>query len=218
MKILMLLDHPFPPDTRVENEMKSLTDAGFEVHIACFQKNKEPLLERKEYGIIHRKPVSKFIYKSSVGVLKFPFYFNYWRRFVKELFALEKFDVIHVHENELMTSIGNLAERWHWSKDKVRRYLKMLEDGGFVKVVPYTCGTIIKLENIGISGDGANDDKTANKTAYKYRHEYDHKDDGKTSNESRLKKERKDKKDKNQKNQEGAQRPMDCFCWEGDPE
>ena len=98
MKILMLLDHPFPPDTRVENEMKSLTDAGFEVHIACFQKNKEPLLERTEYGIIHRKPVSKFIYKSSVGVLKFPFYFNYWRRFVKELFALEKFDVIHVHD------------------------------------------------------------------------------------------------------------------------
>ena len=98
MKILMLLDHPFPPDTRVENEMKSLTDAGFEVHIACFQKNKEPLLERTEYGIIHRKPVSKFIYKSSVGVLKFPFYFNYWRRFVDELFALEKFDVIHVHD------------------------------------------------------------------------------------------------------------------------
>lgn len=98
MKILMLLDHPFPPDTRVENEMKSLTDAGFEVHIACFQKNKEPLLERTEYGIIHRKPVSKFIYKSSVGVLKFPFYFNYWRRIVNELFETDRFDAIHVND------------------------------------------------------------------------------------------------------------------------
>ena len=136
----------------------------------------------------------------------------------KDFRAKKSRDVIHVHENELMTSIGNLAERWHWSKDKVRRYLKMLEDGGFVKVVPYTCGTIIKLENIGIAGDGANDDKTANKTAYKYRHEYDHKDDGKTSNESRLKKERKDKKEKNQKNQEAAQRPADCYRWEGEPE
>ena len=98
MKILMLLDHPFPPDTRVENEMKSLTDAGYEVHLACFQKNDEPLLENSAYGIIHRKPVSNFIFKSSVGVLKFPFYFNYWRRFVDELFASEKFDAIHVHD------------------------------------------------------------------------------------------------------------------------
>lgn len=98
MKVLMLLDHPFPPDTRVENEMKSLTDAGFEVHLACFQKGNEPLLEKTKIGIIHRKPVSKFIFKSSVGVLKFSFYFNYWRRFVDELCANEKFDAIHVHD------------------------------------------------------------------------------------------------------------------------
>ena len=94
----MLLDHVFPPDTRVENEMKSLTAAGHEVHLACFQKNSEPLLEHSSYGVIHRKPVSKFIYKSSVGALKFPFYFNYWRRFVAELFSETKFDVIHVHD------------------------------------------------------------------------------------------------------------------------
>lgn len=98
MKILMLLDHPFPPDTRVENEMKSLTDAGYEVHLACFQKNNEPLMEKSAYGVIHRKNVSKFIIKSSVGALKFPFYFNYWRHFVDELFSNETFDVIHVHD------------------------------------------------------------------------------------------------------------------------
>ena len=94
----MLLDHPFPPDTRVENEMKSLTEAGYEVHLACFQKDKEPLLEKTANGVIHRKPVSKFIYKSSVGVLKFPFYFNYWRHYVNELFANERFDAVHVHD------------------------------------------------------------------------------------------------------------------------
>ena len=98
MKVLMLLDHVFPPDTRVENEMKSLTAAGHEVHIACFQKKNEPLLEKTSLGIIHRKPISNFIYKSSVGVLKFPFYFNYWRRFVNELFAQIQFDAIHVND------------------------------------------------------------------------------------------------------------------------
>lgn len=98
MKILMLLDHPFPPDTRVENEMKTLTEAGHEVHIACFQKGDKPLLEESVYGVIHRKPVSKFIFKASVGALKFPFYFNYWRAYVKELFSKYQFDVIHVHD------------------------------------------------------------------------------------------------------------------------
>jgi glycosyltransferase involved in cell wall biosynthesis len=98
MKILMLLDHPFPPDTRVENEIKSLAEAGHEVHIACFHKEGKPLLEKTLYCTIHRNPVSKFVFKSSVGVLKFPFYFNYWRRIVDELFESEKFDAVHIHD------------------------------------------------------------------------------------------------------------------------
>ncbi|MBO7084080.1 MAG: glycosyltransferase family 4 protein [Bacteroidales bacterium] len=98
MKILMLLDHPFPPDTRVENEIKSLAEAGHEVHIACFHKEGKPLLEKTPYCTIHRFPISKFVYKSSVGVLKFPTYFNFWKNIVKGLFQDEKFDVIHVHD------------------------------------------------------------------------------------------------------------------------
>ncbi|MCR5645156.1 MAG: glycosyltransferase family 4 protein [Bacteroidales bacterium] len=96
MKILIVLDHPFPPHARVENEMRSLTEAGHEVHLACFQTNDEPLTEQLLYGTIHRRPVSKFIYKTSVGVLKFPFYFNYWRRFVNDLYDAEPFDAIHI--------------------------------------------------------------------------------------------------------------------------
>lgn len=96
MKILFILDHPFPPNVRVENEMKALTDAGNDVHVACVQKDGEPLIEKTIYGTVHRKSMSKFIYKSSVGVLKFPFYFNYWRCFVDKLFAKERFDAIHI--------------------------------------------------------------------------------------------------------------------------
>ena len=98
MKILMLLDHVFPPDTRVENEIKSLAEAGHEVHIACFYKEGKPMLEKTAYCTIHRNPISKFMYKASVGVLKFPFYFNYWRKIVDGLFKDEKFDVVHVHD------------------------------------------------------------------------------------------------------------------------
>ena len=119
----MLLDHPFPPDIRVENEMKSLTNAGNEVHIACFKKGMEPLIEKTSYGIIHRKPVSSFVYKSSVGVLKFPFYFNYWRKFVGELFVENHFDVIHVHDLPL-ARIGYEAK----SKYGVRFVLDLHEN------------------------------------------------------------------------------------------
>lgn len=96
MRILFILDHPFPPNVRVENEMKALTAAGFDVHVACVQREGDPLVEKSQYGTIHRKPMSNFIYKTSVGILKFPFYFNYWRRFVKELFEEVKFDAIHI--------------------------------------------------------------------------------------------------------------------------
>lgn len=96
MKILIVLDHPFPPHARVENEMRSLSEAGHEVHLACFQVDKEPLKESLSYAVIHRRPISKFTYKTSVGVLKFPFYFNYWRRFVDDLFKMEHFDAIHI--------------------------------------------------------------------------------------------------------------------------
>ena len=96
MKILIILDHPFPPNVRVENEMKSLSEAGNDVHVACVQKDSEPLVENTSYGTVHRRPMSKFIYKTSVGVLKFPFYFNYWRRFVDELFEKESFEAIHI--------------------------------------------------------------------------------------------------------------------------
>lgn len=98
MKVLMLLDHVFPPDTRVENEIKALAFAGNEVHIACLQQQGKPLVEQTENCVIHRFPISKLVYKSSVAVLKFPMYFNFWRRIVKSLFRENRFDVIHVHD------------------------------------------------------------------------------------------------------------------------
>lgn len=111
----MLLDHPFPPDTRVENEIKSLAEAGHEVHIACFHKEGKPLLEQSSECCIHRYPISKFMFKASVGVLKFPFYFNYWRKIVDGLFEKEKFDVVHVHDLPL-AKIGYEAKSKYGAK------------------------------------------------------------------------------------------------------
>lgn len=98
MKILMLLESEFPHDVRVENEITALTDAGHEVHLACTTRKNKPPEEKCGGAFIHRKSISTFIYRSSVGCLKFPFYFNFWRRFVFSLLSGNEFDAIHIHD------------------------------------------------------------------------------------------------------------------------
>ncbi len=94
----MLLDHEFPPDIRVENEIEALYQAGHKIHLACFTQKSRQRVEVNRNVTIHRRSISSFIYKSSVGALRFPFYFNFWRKFLKELFVKENFDAIHVHD------------------------------------------------------------------------------------------------------------------------
>ncbi|MDA3778709.1 MAG: glycosyltransferase family 4 protein [Bacteroidales bacterium] len=98
MKILMILEGDFPFDTRVEKEMYALNNAGHEVHLACYTQKNRSEYEKYANYIVHRKSISAFIHKSSVGCLKFPFYFNFWRKFVNELFNNENFDAIHIHD------------------------------------------------------------------------------------------------------------------------
>ncbi len=94
----MVLDREFPPDIRVENEIEALSEAGFEVHIACFTKENKKKYEFSNNIHIHRKKISEIIFKTSVGCLKFPIYFNFWRSFIQGLFKKYNFKVIHIHD------------------------------------------------------------------------------------------------------------------------
>lgn len=98
MNILMVLDRTFPPDLRVEHEINSLTEGGHTVHLACFTYTDEPLEENWNKATIHRKKISSFVHKTSVGCLKFPFYFNFWRSFVNRLIKEHHFDAVHIHD------------------------------------------------------------------------------------------------------------------------
>ncbi|MCD6178470.1 MAG: glycosyltransferase family 4 protein [Bacteroidales bacterium] len=98
MRILMVLDHEFPPDIRVENEIEALTASGNEVHIACYTRENRKSVDIFQEAVIHRKVISTFHYKSSIACLKFPFYFNFWRSFITELFKDNSFEAIHIHD------------------------------------------------------------------------------------------------------------------------
>jgi glycosyltransferase involved in cell wall biosynthesis len=98
----MVLDHEFPPDLRVENEMETLLSARYEVHLLCYTRTCKEQEEKHGNFIIHRRPVNSFIYKSSVGAITFPFYFNFWRKFLNNILSGQYFDVLHIHDLPLI--------------------------------------------------------------------------------------------------------------------
>ena len=98
MKVLMILENSFSPDIRVEKEIRTLNSAGIEVVLACITRTGWTEIIHQDLLTIHRKRIPKFIYKASVGALKFPFYFNFWRSFLQDLLSEYHFDLIHVHD------------------------------------------------------------------------------------------------------------------------
>lgn len=118
--------------------------------------------------------------------------------------------IINVKAGQFFTSIAKLCERWKWSENKVRRYLKMLKNLGFIRTDARACGTLITLENIGGEGFGARTNEgTSEGTREGTR--------GGTSEGTggrRLKKDKNSKESKEPKKR--AQRGLNP--WEGDPE
>lgn len=109
-RVLMVLDHEFPPDIRVEKQIDYLIQNNFEIHLLTITKIGAKELEKNGRLTIHRKPISKFIFKSSVACLLFPFYFNFWNNYIKQITSRYSFDLIHIHDLPL-AKIGN-----SWSK------------------------------------------------------------------------------------------------------
>lgn len=112
-KILMVLDHEFPHDIRVEKEAKSLINNGYQVVIACFTKQNRPLKDNYKEIIINRINISEFMHKTHVGCLKFPFYFQFWTKFLNKILKNETFHYIHVHDLPLARVGLNMSKKYH---------------------------------------------------------------------------------------------------------
>lgn len=108
----MVLDHEFPADIRVEKEIQTLTSAGHKIDLACYtQKNRRQVEEAVGFKIL-RKSISTFMLKTSVGALKFPFYFNFWYSFLEHLIKNNKYSAIHIHDLPL-AKVGYDLSRKH---------------------------------------------------------------------------------------------------------
>lgn len=105
MNVLMMLETDFPPDIRVENEIGQLLKLNYNVTIACYTFSDRKLNDIYKGCKVIRKRISNFTYKTSVGALKFPFYFNFWRSFMSDILSKESYDILHVHDLPL-TKVG----------------------------------------------------------------------------------------------------------------
>lgn len=110
MKVLMVLEHDFPEDIRVEREAVSLINFGHEVSIAtCNKSHINTILNYKNIKIF-KKHIPNIVYKSSALALSLPFYFLFWYNYLKTILKEEKYDVVHIHDLPLM-KVGFLLRK-----------------------------------------------------------------------------------------------------------
>ena len=101
MRIGMILDLPFPPDPRVENEAVSLINAGHEVFLFCvtYDKNEGNSIIN---GIeVKRYLSSKLEYKLSALAYTFPYYAKLMKSKIHHFLVDNSIDAIHIHDIQI---------------------------------------------------------------------------------------------------------------------
>ncbi len=113
MRIGVFLDQSFPPDSRVENEAYSLTEAGHSVDLFSLNfKNLTPSFEEVNGIRVHRIEVSRIIYKLSALAYTFPF-FHFMLRFAIKGFINEvKPEVLHIHDMLIAKAVMDVNDKY----------------------------------------------------------------------------------------------------------
>ena len=71
---------------------------------------------------------------------------------------------IVVKRGQRITSVRQLAERWHWSNDRTLKYLRLLESENMIKKESDKRRTLLTIVNYGIYNDMPNSDKNTERT------------------------------------------------------
>lgn len=71
---------------------------------------------------------------------------------------------IIIHANQIFLSYDKLCDRWMWSKGKVMRFLKSLEEDGVISLNSSESGTMLTLIKYRIVGNQRTDSRTDSDT------------------------------------------------------
>jgi len=105
MRIGMILDLPFPPDPRVENEAVSLINAGHEVFLFCLTYDKNQREEVINKIQVKRYLSNKLEYKLSALAYTFPYYAKLMKSKIHHFLLNNKIDVIHIHDIQIAAAV-----------------------------------------------------------------------------------------------------------------
>lgn len=111
MRIGMILDKPFPPDPRVENEAVSLIENGHEVYLFCLKYGTEQSQEIINKIQVKRFSSNKITYKLSALVYTFPFYSNRMKKDIIMFLKQNNIDVVHIHDIQIAEAVFKANKR-----------------------------------------------------------------------------------------------------------
>ncbi|MBT8398877.1 MAG: glycosyltransferase family 4 protein [Rhodothermia bacterium] len=124
-RVLMIVDHAFPPDIRVENEAVALIEAGYEVTVLAIGPDSRPRVEVHRGIRIVRNRISAQRRNKMRGLAgSLPILDRYVARHAEALYREFPFDALHVHDLYLFGGglragralgvpvVGDLHENW----------------------------------------------------------------------------------------------------------
>lgn len=115
LRIIMVLEHFFPPDIRVEKEARSLISAGHEIILLSLASNHTPNEEIWEGIKVIRKKMPKEFLKRAWNYLNFQtcFIHPFWRTTLEKTVKQYKIEAIHVHDLPLVKTALIVARKFN---------------------------------------------------------------------------------------------------------
>lgn len=112
MRILMVLDHPFPPDLRVENEIRTLVGAGHQVTLLAVGPDTRPAADTHLGARILRRRIPRRMSNWLRGLAGMtPLTDLAFARWIAQVHAVAPFDALHVHDLYLVGAGLRAAHR-----------------------------------------------------------------------------------------------------------
>jgi glycosyltransferase involved in cell wall biosynthesis len=111
MRIGMILDAPFPPDPRVENEAVSLINAGHQVFLFCLKYQDEKTSEIINGIQVKRYHSNKLDYKLSALAYTVPLYTFLMKIKIHQFIKDTKVETLHIHDIRIAQAVFNANKK-----------------------------------------------------------------------------------------------------------
>ena len=108
----MILDAPFPPDPRVENEAVSLVNNGHEVFLFCLKYGNEKSSEIINGIHVKRYPSNTFEYKLSALAYTIPLYTFLMKKKISKFIKETNIEALHIHDIRIAEAAYNANKKY----------------------------------------------------------------------------------------------------------